>query len=85
VVYTITNGYKVTAIPEKTEIAGKFGNYTSQSTLVNNSITYIRHFELIKGVYPAEAYAEFRDFLEQISTADEAVASLKKQPDIVSN
>jgi len=40
---------------------------------------------LTKGVYPAEAYAEFRDFLEQISTADEAVASLKKQPDIVSN
>jgi len=85
VVYTITNGYKVTAIPEKTEIAGKFGNYTSKSTLVNNSITYIRHFELTKGVYPAEAYADFRDFLEQISTADEAVASLKKQPDIVSN
>jgi len=85
VVYTINNGYKVTDIPVKTEITGKFGNYTSKSTLINNSITYIRHFELVKGVYPAEAYAEFRDFLEQVSTADEAVASLKKQTDIVSN
>jgi len=28
-------------------------------------------------VYPAEAYAEFREFMEQISTADEVVASLK--------
>ena len=85
VVYTINNGYKVTDIPVKTEITGKFGNYTSKSTLTNNSITYVRHFELVKGVYPAEAYVEFRDFLEQVSTADEAVASLKKQTDVVSN
>jgi len=85
VVYNINNGYKVTDIPKGTGIAGKFGNYTSKSILINNSITYIRHFELVKGVYPAEAYAEFRDFLEQVSTADEAVASLKKQTDIVSN
>ena len=85
VVYTFNNGYKVTEIPEKTEIDSKFGKYISKSILVNNSITYIRHFDLVKGVYPAEAYAEFRDFLEQVSTADEAVASLKKQTEDVSN
>jgi hypothetical protein len=84
VVYKINNGYKVTEIPEKTEITGKFGNYRSKAILLNNSITYIRHFELVKGVFPAEAYAEFREFLEQVSTADEAVASLKKQKDIAS-
>jgi len=84
VVYKINNGYKVTDIPEKTEIAAKFGNYRSKATQLNNSITYIRHFELVKGVFPAEAYAEFREFLEQVSTADEAVASLKKQTDMVS-
>ena len=79
VVYQIPNGYKVTEIPEKSEITGKFGKYTALSTLQGSSITYIRHFELFKGVYPAEAYSEFREFLEQISTADEAVASLKSK------
>ena len=85
VVYKINNGYKVTEIPEKTDISGKFGNYRSKATLLNNSITYIRHFELVKGTFPAEAYADFREFLEQVSTADEAVASLKKQTDIASS
>jgi hypothetical protein len=85
VVYQLPKDYAVTALPEKSEIATKFGKYTAIATLQGSSITYIRHFELFKGVFPPEAYAEFRDFLEQISTADEAVASLKKQKEIVSN
>ena len=79
VVYQIPKGYQVTEIPEKSEIAGKFGKYTASSTLQGSSITYIRHFELFKGVYPAESYSEFREFLEQVATSDEAVASLKNK------
>lgn len=85
VVYKMPNGYKVTELPEKTEITGKFGSYTAKTALQGSSIIYIRHFELFKGVFPPEAYSEFRDYLEQISTADGAVASLKKQTDIVSS
>lgn len=77
VVYQIPTGYKVTDLPGKSDIKGKFGVYTSNTTLQGNSITYTRHFELMKGEFPPEAYAEFRDFLEQVSTADEGVASLK--------
>ena len=79
VVYQLPKGYNVTELPEKAEIAGKFGKYTASAMLQGSSITYIRHFELCKGVFPPEAYAEFREFLEQISTADEAVASLKSK------
>ena len=79
VIYQLPTEYKVTEIPEKSEIKGKFGFYTANTTLNGSSITYIRHFELIKGVFPPEAYSEFRDFLEQVSTNDNAVASLKKQ------
>jgi len=60
------------------EIKNEFGNFSATSTQKGNSITYIRHFELTKGVFPATAYADYREFLEKISTADEAVASLKK-------
>lgn len=79
VVYQLPKEYKVTELPEKSEITSRFGKYTASTTLKGSSITYTRHFEQFKGVYPPEAYSEYRDFLEQVSTADEAVVSLKKQ------
>jgi hypothetical protein len=81
VVYQIPTGYSVTDIPLKSDITGKFGRYTASTTQSGNILTYIRHFELLKGAFPAEAYSEFRDFMEQISTEDNAVASLKKTSD----
>lgn len=77
VIYKLPANLQITQIPEKTEINSKFGKYTALTTLNGSTITYIRHFELTKGVFPPEAYTEFRSFLEEISTADEAVASLK--------
>ena len=79
VVFHLPKGYKVTELPEKSEITNEFGKYFAVSSLKGNSITYIRHFELFKGVFPATAYSGFREFLEQVSTADQAVASLKIQ------
>lgn len=79
VVYQLPKEYKVTELPEKSVIASKFGKYTASTTLKGSFITYTRHFEQFKGVFPPEAYSEYRDFLEQVSTADEAVVSLKKQ------
>jgi transglutaminase-like putative cysteine protease len=78
VTYQLPKGYQVTDLPQKTEFVGKFGKYISQSTQKGGEITYIRHFELTKGTFPAQDYTDFRDFLEQIATADGVVASLKK-------
>ncbi|MDP4238804.1 MAG: DUF3857 domain-containing protein [Bacteroidota bacterium] len=78
VVYKLPDEYKVAELPVKSDIMGKFGSYTANTTVQGNSITYTRHFELFKGVFPPEAYAEFRDFLEQVSTEDNAVVSLKR-------
>jgi hypothetical protein len=78
VTYRLPKGYQVTDLPQKTEFVGKFGKYISQSTQKGGEITYIRHFELTKGTFPAQDYTDFRDFLEQIATADGVVASLKK-------
>lgn len=79
VVFHLPKGYKVTELPEKSEIKNEFGKYFATSSLNGDSIIYIRHFELFKGVFPATAYLGFREFLEQVSTADQAVASLKMQ------
>jgi hypothetical protein len=76
--YQLPPNYIVTELPSKVEIQGKFGTYAANTSQKGNNITYIRHFELKKGTFPAEEYAAFRDFLEAVSTADEAVASLKK-------
>lgn len=78
VLFQLASGYKVSELPANQSIVTKFGKYNTIATSKENNISYIRHFELFKGVFPPEAYAEFRDFIEQISAADEAVASLKK-------
>jgi hypothetical protein len=77
--YQLPLSYQITDLPEKSEISGKFGKYQASTSKNGNKLTYIRHFELFKGDFPKEAYTEFRDFLEQVATADDAVASLKKQ------
>jgi len=82
VVYQVPNEYRIAELPEKIAISGKFGIYTSNTFQQGNSVTYFRHFELYKGVFPPEAYIEFRDFLEKVSTADDAVASLKRTGNI---
>lgn len=78
VTYILPNEYEVTELPSKIEITGKFGKYLANVTKVGKSITYFRKFELTKGAFPAAAYVEYREFLEQISTADEAVLNLSK-------
>ena len=78
VVFQLAAGSKVSELPVNQSIVTKFGKYNTIATSKENNITYIRHFELFKGVFPPDAYAEFRDFFEQVSAADEAVASLRK-------
>lgn len=78
VTYQLPKGYQITDLPQKTELVSKFGKYISQSTQKGSEITYTRRFELTKGTFPAQDYTDFRDFLEQIASADGVVASLKK-------
>ena len=78
VTFELPKQFQVTELPAKSEIAGKFGKYSSSASTNGNKIIYIRHFEVYKGVFPPETYSDFREFLEEISTADGAVASLKK-------
>lgn len=76
--YELPKEFTVTELPANQTVTTQFGKYISVATKKANTITFARHFELFKGVFPPEAYADFRDFMEQVSSADEAVATLKK-------
>ena len=78
ITFQLPSGYKVAELPTNQSITNKFGKYFSIASTKGNLITYIRHFELFKGNFPSNEYTDFRDFFEQISAADEAVASLVK-------
>jgi hypothetical protein len=78
IIFQLPTGYKLGELPANQSILSKFGKYHTKATTNGNNITYIRHFELFKGAFPANEYADFREFFEQVSTGDEAVASLKK-------
>ena len=78
IIFQLPTGYKVAELPTNQSITNKFGKYFNIASTKGNLITYIRHFELFKGNFPSNEYTDFRDFFEQISAADEAVASLIK-------
>ncbi|MFM2292142.1 MAG: hypothetical protein RIS29_1955 [Bacteroidota bacterium] len=78
VVFNLPKSYEITELPAKSEILSKFGKYTAIVTKKdNNQIEYIRNLHLLKGRYLAEDYVAFREFLEEISSQDNAIASLK--------
>ncbi|MDD2799792.1 MAG: DUF3857 domain-containing protein [Bacteroidales bacterium] len=79
VIYQLPKNLAVLGMPEDSEITTQFGKFTAKTTQKGSTLTYIRSFELYKGVFPPEAYRDFRDFLEQIATQDNAVVSLKRQ------
>lgn len=76
--YELPKEFIISELPANQTIASQFGKYSSVATKSANTITFIRHFELIKAVFPPESYAEYRDFMEQVTAADDAVATLKK-------
>ncbi|WP_243349632.1 DUF3857 domain-containing protein [Parabacteroides sp. FAFU027] len=82
VIYQLPKAMQVTGLPDKSEIKSQFGKYSAYTVQKGNTITYFRQFELYKGIFPPEAYADFRDFLEQIASNDGAVVSLKKQSSV---
>jgi Transglutaminase-like enzymes, putative cysteine proteases len=82
VIYQLPKAMQVTGLPDKSEIKSQFGKYSAYTVQEGNTITYFRQFELYKGIFPPDAYADFRDFLEQIASNDGAVVSLKKQSSV---
>jgi len=57
-----------------------FGEYTCKASVEGNKLTYYRKFILNDGTFPAERYAEFSKFINDVNAADylKLAISLKK-------
>ncbi|WP_293788037.1 DUF3857 domain-containing transglutaminase family protein [uncultured Pedobacter sp.] len=57
-----------------------FGEYTCKASIAGNKLTYYRKFVLNDGTFPAEKYAEFSKFINDVTAADylKLALSLKK-------
>ncbi|RNL52405.1 DUF3857 domain-containing protein [Pedobacter jejuensis] len=58
----------------------QFGEYISKSTLSGNKLTYYRKLVVNDGTFPAEDYAAFSKFINDVNSADQnkVILSLKK-------
>ncbi|MCK4661918.1 MAG: DUF3857 domain-containing protein [Bacteroidales bacterium] len=76
--FVIPEGYSIENVPEGTTITSKFGEYQTELNQNENTISYKRTLSMKKGEYEPEEYEEFRNFLLQISKADNAKFVLVK-------
>lgn len=79
IVYTLPANYDVVEIPEPKLLESPYGMYRATVKRMADKITYIRHFQLYKGLFPAEAYVSFREFMEQVAVFDELLLAVKKK------
>lgn len=75
--FVLPKNVQIESSPSPVELKSKFGIYRSSVSVQGNVITYMRCFEQKKGEFEAGDYNAYRDFLEEIVTADEAVIGLK--------
>jgi len=76
--FIIPSGYSIENIPPPTNISTKYGEYKTEIIKNENSLNYKRTLSMYKGNYAPEEYVDFRDFLAQISKADNAKFVLLK-------
>lgn len=75
----IPDGFKVVALPENTKIETPYGNYSIQfEEAGNNTISYVRSFELLEGDYDNDKYSDFRKFIRQVVRNDQQKLVIKK-------
>jgi hypothetical protein len=68
--YIFPSGYHLWLVPREVHIRTAFGNYDADIKAQGQELTYIRRFHLHSGDYPADGYAAFVQFLQQVSEYD---------------
>ncbi|MBI9060786.1 MAG: DUF3857 domain-containing protein [Marinilabiliaceae bacterium] len=78
--FEIPENLKVEALPKAIDLETEYGHYRCKAELADDQIIYYRYFQINKGEYPKEAYEPFREFIEQVSTSDNAKTMLYRLP-----
>ncbi|MCF8360001.1 MAG: DUF3857 domain-containing protein [Prolixibacteraceae bacterium] len=78
ITFEIPNTLSVEHCPENKIVSSEFGSYSTQISVVENTITLQQHFTLLKGKHPVEKYTDFIDFINQIAETSNLNIILKK-------
>ena len=78
--YKLPQGFTIEAAPDSVQIETSFGSYTATVTSGAGTLQYIRRMELRENKLPPDAYAEYREFVQQVVKADNAQVVLVKKP-----
>jgi len=78
IIYQFPITLKPESLPAAADIKNQFGEYHCKLEFKVTDLYYIRTFQLNKGRYPAGIYADFIDFLDKVSIADNTKLSLIK-------
>jgi transglutaminase-like putative cysteine protease len=76
VYFNVPDSFRIEHVPSKIVFSTKFGDYSSEISIVKNGLKYIRSFRLYKGIYSQNDFDSFVDFFERISVADENKVTL---------
>jgi hypothetical protein len=76
--FNLPVGYKVLGELTPVVIDSKYGKYLQKISISDGKLFFKRTYELYKGVYTAAEYNDFRDFAQQIVTADKIMVQLVK-------
>jgi hypothetical protein len=79
IVYDIPESLVIESVPASVSIKNTFGEYKAHVERNENRLVYYRTLAINKGRYPPETYADFRNFFEKISIADNMKCVLSLQ------
>jgi len=74
--FVLPSGYKVSGANESKSIESKYGRYTYDVIVSDGRVVFKRYYELYKGEYNPAEYKEFRNFAEQVESADRIMVQL---------
>ncbi len=75
--YNLPEGLVMKDIPQPLHIESQFGNYNLNIILNDNSIVYLKEFELYPAYYPLSSYPEFYKFLQSVYKAEKSKLIIK--------
>ena len=80
VLVSLPPGTRVEALPPPVEVTTAFGTYRAAATAEGATLRYHRALRTVAGQFPADQYAAYVAFSEQVARADRQLATLQLAP-----
>ncbi len=79
--YILPSGYETESIPESEKLENEFGSYSIQVNSLDENgkkiLEVVREYIIFDGLWPAESYDTFRNFMNKINSLNNQKAVLK--------